>query len=98
VFPKGGFVVTAGGLLFFAGNEGKLYAYDTETGKVVFTKDLPNGSAGVPAVYEVGGREYLLFAIVGGNTFPMGANMAKGGVTAPADPSFKSYIAFALPK
>jgi len=41
-------VVTAGGLIFFAGNEGKLYAYDKETGKVVFTKDVPNGSAGFP--------------------------------------------------
>jgi len=96
VFPKGGFVVTAGGLIFFAGNEGKLYAYDAETGKVVFTKDLPNGSAGVPAVYEVGGREYILFAIVGGNGFPAGGRLAPGGVNTPA--ISKSYIAFALPE
>jgi len=96
VYPKGGIVVTAGGLIFFAGNEGKLYAFDKETGKVVFTKDLPNGSAGVPAVYEAGGREYLLFAIVGGNAFPSGGRMAPGGVMTPAES--KSYIAFALPK
>ena len=96
VYPKGGIVVTAGGLIFFAGNEGKLYAYDKETGKVVFTKDVPNGSAGVPAVYEAGGREYLLFAIVGGNVFPGGGKMPPGGVTTPA--LSKSYIAFALPK
>jgi len=96
VYPKGGIVVTAGGLIFFAGNEGKLYAFDKETGKVVFTKDLPNGSAGVPAVYEAGGREYLLFAIVGGNAFPAGGRMAPGGVATPAES--KSYIAFALPK
>ena len=96
VSPKGGFVVTAGGLIFFAGNEGKLYAYDADTGKVVFTKDLPNGSAGVPAVYEVGGRQYILFAIVGGNTFPAGASLAPGGVSTPA--ISKSYIALALQK
>jgi quinoprotein glucose dehydrogenase len=96
VYPKGGIVVTAGGLIFFAGNEGKLYAYDKETGKVVFTKDVPNGSAGVPAVYEAGGRQYLLFAIVGGNTFPAGGRMPPGGVNTPGES--KSYIAFALPK
>lgn len=96
VYPKGGIVVTAGGLIFFAGNEGKLYAYDKETGKVVFTKDVPNGSAGVPAVYEVGGREYLLFAIVGGNNFPAGGHMPPGGVAFQG--TSKSYIAFALPK
>jgi quinoprotein glucose dehydrogenase len=96
IYPKGGIVVTAGGLIFFAGNEGKLYAYDKETGKVVFTKDLPNGSAGVPAVYEVAGRQYILFAIVGGVGFPAGARMPPGGVTTPAES--KSYIAFALPK
>lgn len=96
VYPKGGIVVTAGGLIFFAGNEGKLYAYDKETGKVVFTKDVPNGSAGVPAVYEVGGRQYLLFAIVGGNNFPAGGKVPPGGVQ--PELTSKSYIAFALPK
>jgi quinoprotein glucose dehydrogenase len=96
VLPKGGFVVTAGGLIFFAGNEGKLYAFDADTGKVVFTQDLPNGSAGVPAVYEVGGRQYLLLAIVGGNNFPAGARLPPGGVNPSG--TAKSYIAFALPK
>jgi quinoprotein glucose dehydrogenase len=61
-------------------------------------KALPNGSAGVPAVYEAGGREYILFSIVGGNTFPAGGRMGSGGVSAPANPNSKSYIAFALPK
>ena len=96
VFPRGGFVVTAGGLIFFAGNEGKLYAYDAETGEVIFKKDLPNGGMGVPAVYEVGGRQYILFAIVGGNAFPAGGRLAPGGVNTPA--GSKSYIAFALPR
>ena len=30
------------------------------TGKVISTKDVPNGAAGVPAVYEAKGREYIL--------------------------------------
>ena len=59
-------MVTAGGLVLFAGNDAKLYALNSSTGKVIFSKDLPEGSQGVPAVYEVKGREYILFAVCGG--------------------------------
>ncbi|HVW83835.1 MAG TPA: PQQ-binding-like beta-propeller repeat protein, partial [Bryobacteraceae bacterium] len=94
VYPKSGFVLTAGGLVLFAGNDSKLYALDRETGKVICTKELPNGSLGVPAVYEANGREYVLVAVSGGNPFPAGGRLAPGGVTPPA--ISKSYIAFAL--
>lgn len=95
VYPKSGPVVTAGGLVLFAGNDSKLYALDKDTGKLICTKDLPNGSLGVPAVYEADGREYVLLAVAGGNPFPAGGRMAPGGVHSPA--LSKSYIAFALP-
>lgn len=95
-YPKSGFVITAGGLILFAGNDSKLYAVDTANGKVIFSKDLPNGSQGVPAVYQVSGREYILLAVSGGSTpYPAGAYMPPGGVL-PATTS-KSYMAFALP-
>ena len=95
VYPKSGFVITAGGLLLFAGNDSKLYALDKDTGEVLTTKQLPNGSLGVPAVYEVNGREYILLAVSGGNPFPAGAKLPPGGVHPPA--ISKSYMAFALP-
>jgi len=95
VFPKSGFVITAGGLVLFAGNDSKLYALDKDTGKLICSKDLPNGSLGVPAVYEVNGKEYVLLAVSGGNPFPAGGRLAPGGVNPPA--ISKSYIAFALP-
>jgi quinoprotein glucose dehydrogenase len=95
VYPKSGFVVTGGGLVLFAGNDSKLYALDKDTGKLLATKDLPNGSLGVPAVYEANGREYVLLAVAGGNPFPAGGRMAPGGVMPPT--ISKSYIAFALP-
>jgi quinoprotein glucose dehydrogenase len=96
VSPRGSFVVTAGGLVLFAANDSKLYALDKNTGKVIFTKDLPNGANAVPAVYEVSGREYLLLCVVGGPGFPAGTRMPPGGVIPPSGP--KSYMAFALPK
>ncbi len=95
VFPKSGMVITAGGLVLFAGNDSKLYALDKDTGKLIFSKDLPNGSLGVPAVYEVDGREFVLFAVSGGNPYPAGAYIPPGGTTPPA--VSKGYIAFALP-
>ncbi|HUP03993.1 MAG TPA: PQQ-binding-like beta-propeller repeat protein, partial [Bryobacteraceae bacterium] len=96
VYPKSGPVITAGGLVLFAGNDSKLYALDKDTGKLIATKDLPNGSLGVPAVYEVNGREYVLLAVSGGNGFPVGGRLAPGGVNPPA--TSKSYMAFALPE
>lgn len=96
VYPKSGFVITAGGLVLFAGNDSKLYALDKDTGKVICTKDLPNGSLGVPAVYDVNGREYVLLGVSGGNPFPAGGRLAPGGTNPPA--ISKNYIAFALPE
>jgi quinoprotein glucose dehydrogenase len=83
-------------LVLFAGNDAKLYALDKDTGKLLCTKDLPNGSLGVPAVYAAGGREYILFAASGGNPFPEGVKLPPGGTLPPA--GTKSYVAFALPK
>ena len=95
-YPKSGFVITAGGVVLFAGNDAKLYGLNSDTGKLIFSKELPNGSQGVPAVYEVNGREYILLAVSGGaSPYPEGAYMPPGGVTPPA--TSKGYIAFALP-
>ena len=68
--PRGGPVVTAGGLIFAAtASDRKVRAYDEDTGKVLWEKDLPTGSDGIPAVYEVGGREYIAFCVAGGNGY-----------------------------
>ena len=96
VTPRSGFVVTAGGLVLFADNQSKLYALDEKTGKVVYSRDVPNSAVGVPAVYEVNGQEYILFSLVGGPGFPAGARMAPGGTSPP--PGQKCFVAFALPR
>lgn len=88
-------MVLASGLIVFVDNEGKLYALDKNTGKVIFSKEMPNGAIGVPAVYEVNGREYILFPLLGGPAFPVGAKVPPGGVNRAA--GTKSYVAVALP-
>jgi quinoprotein glucose dehydrogenase len=95
VFPRSSFVVLASGLIVFVDNQSKLYALDKNTGKVIFTKDMPNTAIGVPAVYEVDGREYILFPLLGGPGFPAGAKVAPGGINPPAGP--KAYVTVALP-
>jgi quinoprotein glucose dehydrogenase len=84
--PRGGPVLTASGLIFYAtGDEAKLRAYEEVTGKVLWTADLPAGSHAVPAVYEEGGREYIVICAAA-NKWPA------------TEPVQKAYIAFALPE
>jgi quinoprotein glucose dehydrogenase len=63
---RGGPVVTAGGLIFAATNDKKFRAYDEDTGKIVWETTLPATAEGVPAVYEVGGREYIAICAAAG--------------------------------
>lgn len=92
-FPRGGVVVTAGGLIFAASStERKMKAYDQDTGKVIWEFDLPSAAEGIPAVYEVGGREYLAICAAG-NWGLMPPRITPAG---PAPPG--AYMVFALPK
>ncbi len=97
LFQRSGIAVTAGGLIFFASNEGKVRILDKQTGKELRVLDLPRGSQGVPAVYEVDGREFVVFNATGsfagfGSDGPP-ANNAAGEGKGPC-----AYVAFALPK
>ena len=90
--PRGGPLVTAGGLVFVAtASDRTVRAYDRDSGKVVWTKDLPTGSEGVPATYEVGGRQFIVFPVAAGTgLFPARfggpAAAASGGAAAGGGP------------
>ena len=85
-----GMVTTSTGLVFLAGGDMKIRAYDQETGKVVWTANLPGQSHGFPAMYEAGGKQYLIVNA----TSPPGGR-APATTTSAAQP--RGYIAFALP-
>jgi quinoprotein glucose dehydrogenase len=92
-----GIIVTTTGLLFVATSEAKIRAYDEETGKVLWTGALPAGSEGIPAMYQVGGREYLVVP-ASAKLNAGGGHKDKSGALPPALPAGKrAYIAFALP-
>ena len=88
--PRGGPVVTAGGLLFVGTSSDRAFrAYDVETGEVLWTYRLDAASEGVPAVYEVHGRQYITIASGGWGLFGIREGLP--------EPGPGKYITFALP-
>jgi hypothetical protein len=83
-FPRNAPLVTAGGLIFLAtGPERKVHAYDRATGKELWQHSLPNGAEGMPATYQVNGRQFVVLPVAQANgTFPMIFN-APGAAPAP---------------
>jgi quinoprotein glucose dehydrogenase len=99
-----GIITTASGLLFHAGLDRKLRAYDAETGQVLWTTSLPAGSRGIPAMYEVNGKQYLLVSATQGGgrgaaaaAAPASADGRGNAATVPAAVPERAYVAFALP-
>jgi glucose dehydrogenase len=92
-FPRGAPLVTAGGLLFVATAQDRvLRAYDRDTGKVLWATELPGGSEGMPATYEVNGRQYVALPVAAGDgLYPPHLDDARPTPT-------RSYIVFALPR
>jgi quinoprotein glucose dehydrogenase len=65
---RGGPVVTAGGLIFTGTSDKMIRALDEQTGKVLWEKPLDTPIGGIPAVYEVGGKEYIVLCSSGAYT------------------------------
>jgi quinoprotein glucose dehydrogenase len=47
-------------VVFVAGGDDKIHAYDAATGKQLWEHALGAASRGIPAMYEYRGRQYLL--------------------------------------
>jgi quinoprotein glucose dehydrogenase len=81
-FPRSGPLVTAGGLVFFAtGSDRRFRAYDRDSGKEVWSMELPAASEGMPATYEINGRQFIVVPVAAG-TGQFAARF--GGPPAPA--------------
>jgi glucose dehydrogenase len=63
-FPRGAPLVTAGGLVFFAtGSDRRFRAYDRDNGQEVWSMELPASSEGMPATYEIQGRQFIVVPV-----------------------------------
>jgi quinoprotein glucose dehydrogenase len=94
-YPKVGPVVTAGGLIFTATRDRKVRALDSDSGKVLWETVLNAAMEGIPAVYEVGGREYLVVCAAAQATTRMQATAGHPAASGKID---GAYVAFALPQ
>jgi quinoprotein glucose dehydrogenase len=98
---RNGIMPTKAGIVFLAGNDGKMRAYDEDTGKVLWMGPLPGPSRGVPVIYEYQGRQYLVVAATpgGGGRGGGGGGRGDGAPATPVDPNMpRGLIAFALPR
>lgn len=69
----GGPIVTASGLVFIGATlDRRFHAFDVETGRELWSTELPSGGKATPMTYEAGGRQYVVIAAGGGGRFGPG--------------------------
>jgi quinoprotein glucose dehydrogenase len=81
----GGPIVTGGGLVFIAGTvlDSHFRAFDIETGRQLWSAELPAGGHATPMTYEFRGKQYVVIA-------------AGGHAKVPEEPQGDALVAFAL--
>ena len=88
---RNGLVATKAGIVFVAGGDRKVRAYDEDNGHVLWTGTLPGSASGIPVSYEAKGRQYVVIS-----SMPGGGGR-RGAATAMSPETPRGYIAFALP-
>lgn len=91
-YPKFGPVVTAGGLIFTGTRDRKVRALDEETGKTLWETEVGAAMEGIPAVFELDGREYIVYCAAAQ------VEIDAPGAKSPHAPDVtqRAYVAFAL--
>lgn len=90
-------IVTATGLIFIPGGDNKVRAYDTETGKVLWTGRFGGSLVKAAAsMYEIDGRQFLL--VPAASEAPPLVRPAPGAPTPEPVTGPLGYVAYALPK
>ena len=82
-----GVIVTASGVLFGAGRDNAIRAWDTDSGAQLWSSRFAGDFIGSPVMYETAGRQYLLV--------PAASRPPQGTAAATAGPL--GWVAYALP-
>jgi len=90
-----GIIVTEAGLVFGAGRDNQIRAWDSDTGRQLWSSRFGGNFVGSPVMYEMDGRQYLLVPAAG-------AGGGGRGGAAPAAPAGAAaaplgWVAYALP-
>ena len=88
-----GIVVTESGLVFGAGLDNHIRAWDSDSGKQLWSSRFGGHFTGSPVMYVMGGRQYLLVAAASTASEPPGGPLRTSPATAPM-----GWVAYALPK
>jgi quinoprotein glucose dehydrogenase len=92
---RNGPVVTAGGLILVGTwPDRTVHAFDKDTGKLLWERELDANPEGVPSVYEVKGREYVVFCA---SAHPPATAPGEGFAWKAGKPEGQGYYVFALP-
>ena len=83
-----GVIVTASGLVFGAGRDNQIRAWDSDSGRQLWSSRFAGDFVGSPVMYEMAGRQYLL--VPAASTPPRGAG--PGGTTP------LGWVVYALPR
>jgi quinoprotein glucose dehydrogenase len=98
--PRGsqrqGMIVTSTGIVFSTGRDGVLYAFDAGNGEVLWSAQLPMGTEGLPAAYQVKGRTFIVVNATTPRTW--GLNSRESGIGSPEPLGKGGYVVFALPE
>jgi quinoprotein glucose dehydrogenase len=90
-------IVTESGLVFGAGRDNHIRAWDSETGAEVWSARFGGNFTGSPAMYQMGGRQYLLVPAAGTAGGGRGGGGGRGVVPAPTSAGPMGWVAYALP-
>jgi quinoprotein glucose dehydrogenase len=86
-YPKVGPVVTAGGILFAGTRDRVVRALDVDSGATLWETEVDAALEGMPAIYSVGGKQYVVFCAAAQVGLTPGTQVKIPG----------AYVAFALP-
>ena len=96
-------IVTESGLVFGAGRDNHIRAWDSDTGQPLWSSRFGGNFVGSPAMYEMDGRQYLLVpaaSTAGGRGGGAGVSAAPAGGPQAAEPNAAApmgWVAYALP-
>jgi quinoprotein glucose dehydrogenase len=98
--PRGsqrqGMIVTSTGIVFSTGRDGVLYAFDADNGEVLWSAELPMGTEGLPAAYQIKGKTYIVVNATTPHTW--GLNSRESGIGSPEPLGKGGYVVFSLPE
>jgi quinoprotein glucose dehydrogenase len=86
-----GIIVTAAGIVFGAGRDNQIRAWDSDTGKQLWSSRFGGNFVGSPVMYEMDSRQYLLVPAAGS-----AGGRGAGPATLPADAPL-GWVVYTLP-